>query len=128
MGKNALLFLLEVKMLKINRYQKIILRDLFRASGILDAYTFYRRYKFDVFFLVEKTKKLIRLGLVEFENTSLRLTDKGKTLLLEENIISKGEIEKPWLIIPDKFKDVQILPWEPYIPSKKLLDKKFFKI
>lgn len=115
-------------MLKINRYQKIILRDLFRAGGILDAYTFYRRYKFNVFFLVKKTRKLIRLGLVEFENTSLQLTDKGKTLLLEENIISKGEIEKPWLIIPDKFKDVQILPWEPYIPSKKLLDKKFFKI
>lgn len=115
-------------MLKINRYQKIILRDLFRAGGILNAYTFYRRYKFDVFFLVEKTKKLLRLGLIEFENTSLRLTDKGKTLLLEENIICKGEIEKPWLIIPDKFKAVQILPWEPYIPSIKLLDKKFFKI
>src|SRR4030042_776507 len=102
-------------MLKINRYQKIILRDLFRASGMLNAYTFYQRYKFDVFFLVEKTRKLILLGLVEFENTSLRLTDKGKTLLLDENIISKGEIEKPWLIIPDEFKNVQISPWEPYI-------------
>lgn len=128
MVRDEHLFLLEAKMLKINRYQKIILRDLFRARGMLNAYTFYRRYKFDVLFLVEKTRKLIRLGLVEFENTSLRLTDKGKTLLLEENIISKGEIEKPWLIIPDKFKEVQILPWEPYIPSKKLLDKKFFKI
>lgn len=115
-------------MLKINRYQKIILRDLFRARGMLNAYTLYRRYKFDVFFLIETTRKLIRLGFVEFENTSLRLTDKGKSVLLEENIISKGEIEKPWLIIPDKFKDVQILPWEPYIPSKMLLDKKFFKI
>jgi len=115
-------------MLKVNRYQKIILRDLFRARGMLNAYTFYLRYKFDVFFLVEKTRKLVRLGLVEFDDTSLRLTDKGQTLIFEENIVSKEEIEKPWLIIPDEFKDVQILPWEPYIPSKKLLDKKFFKI
>lgn len=122
------LFLLESKMLKINRYQKIILRDLFRSRGMLNSYTFYLRYKFDVYFLVEKTRMLVRLGLVEFDGTSLRLTDKGQTLIFEENIVSKEEIEKPWLIIPDEFKDVQILPWEPYIPSKKLLDKKFFKI
>ncbi len=128
MENNEYLFLLEAKMLKINRYQKIILRDLFRANGMLNAYTFYRRYKFDVFFLIEKTKKLIRLELVEFEDTSLRLTDKGRTLLLEENIISKGEVKKPWLIVPDEFKDVQKAPWEPYIPSKRLLDKKLFRI
>ena len=95
---------------------------------MLNAYTFYLRYKFDVFFLIEKTRKLVNLGLIKFEGTSLKITEMGEKRILEENIISKEEIEKPWLIIPDEFKDVQISPWEPYIPFKKMLDKKFFKI
>jgi hypothetical protein len=115
-------------MLKINRYQKIILRDLYRAGDVLNAYTFYRRYKFDIAFLINVTSKLVRLELIRFQETMLKLTDRGKDLICTQNIISKDENEKPWLIIPDEFKGFRVRPWEPYIPSRRLLDQKLFKI
>jgi len=89
-------------MLKLNRYQKIIIKDLFRADGSLNAYTFYKRYKFDVFFLIKTSQKLIRLGLVEFDGTSLKLTIEGKRKIFEEQLVSKDDTKKPWLILLDK--------------------------
>ena len=105
-------------MIHLTSSQRIILRDLFNASGKLDVFTLYKRYGFlpdQLFYFV---KRFVRDGIVNIQGSSLNLTEKGKNWILQRSTnISFSSDAKPWNKIPPSFMGNRIEPNEPYIPS-----------
>jgi hypothetical protein len=111
--------------MKLSKAQNVIIRDLFRAGGKLDCYTFYRRYHYSPSELIGVINKLIKEELVSTDNTQILLAPKGKTLIVENGLYIDKRFAS-WKSVPEEFSQEKIPPWEPYIPVAKLLDKSIF--
>jgi hypothetical protein len=113
-------------MVKLTRYQRLILKDIIRANGTLSAYTFYRRYRLSPAQLAESLNRLIINKLIQVKEDKILLTSQCKEWLDKRKISFADTEEKEWREIPIEVTQTKIVPWEPYLPSKKLLDKSFF--
>jgi hypothetical protein len=118
-----------MKKLFLSRIQRAILRDLYKAGGKLDGYTFYRRYKLDPFDLINATSRLIAESLLSVNEENIFLiTAEGKDFLLNSGIVEDTDSQKPWLAVPEEFVKPRMEPWQPYVPSIRLLDKNLLKL
>ena len=115
-------------MVPLKRAQRIILRDLLKSGGKLDAFTFYRKYGFSPDQLLDNLKRFLRDELIRLEGNFICLTKKGESWILNQdlNFVPSEKEEEPWKEIPEQFRTQQIEPKQPYIPSIDHLYSSFF--
>ena len=112
-------------MQKLNRIQRLILKDLFRARGMLDSYSLYQRYYITPSQLATSTSKFVEAGYLSIEKGRLSLTPNGRRWLVTEGFVKTLEDNKPWRRVPEEFVEAKLPAWLPYIPEIGLLDKSF---
>ena len=109
--------------MKITRLQRFILKELFRARGKLDSYTFYKRYYVTPSQLVSSIARFTREEYIKESDGVLILTPKGKRWLVEQGVVADGTEKCVWKIIPENFVQPKIPSWSPYVPEIKLLHR-----
>lgn len=98
------------------RLERKILRDLYKASEGLFAYTFYNRYRIAPETTASFIKKFEEKDYVKYTDGRLYLTDFGKKIIYKKEFSIKENTDR-FSGIPDEHKDYQISINEPYIPN-----------
>lgn len=113
-------------MINLNLTERLILIELGRVKNSLFVYTLYRKYDLDINEISKAVKRLSSIGIILYNDMSLRFTSKGRELLQEYNLYIFNKDDLPWRKCPNEFTRDVIEFDDYYIPNIKLLDKKTF--
>jgi hypothetical protein len=106
--------------MKASLIEKILLKDLLKSSNGLLDYTFYQRYRVlpaDMYKFIEKYSKL---ELLNYAESRITLTEKGKIFLLSKKF-ELGDSGDKFKKIPERFLAPKLPINEFYIPKKFIL-------
>jgi hypothetical protein len=106
-----------------------ILRLLFKTDAPMELYVFHEKFNLLPVQILKSVRKLLEIQVIkiEAEGRSIALTEKGKnwTLLNRKNIFMRP-IEMYWKAAPISYTRQKMQPFEPYVPKRRFLSKKFF--
>lgn len=110
---------------QVNKTEREILVILSKGNKELDSFTLFKRLRTSFAEFSQSVNSLLKESYIKEDGNKVRLTSKGNELVLIGNKCSDSN--KPWRNIPDRFIKNSIPAYEPYAPSRKLLDERSFK-
>ncbi len=110
---------------QISKTEREILVILSKGNKELDSFTLFKRLRTSFAEFSRSVNSLLQKSYIKENGNKVRLTPKGSELVIIGNKSSDGN--KQWRNIPDRFVKNSISAYEPYVPSRKLLDESSFK-
>ena len=112
-------------MKKLNNIERAVLYQLYKSNRNLDAFTLFKRLKVGFSEFRKSLNTLSKFELLIEEGHRIKLSASGAELISSYGKISSSE-ELEWREVPARFKTELVSPNKPYVPSKKMLDKRTF--
>ena len=110
---------------QISKTEREILVILSKGNKELDSFTLFKRLRTSFAEFSRGVDSLLKSSYIKEDGNKIKLTPKGSELVIFGN---KGsDSNKQWRNIPDRFVKNSIFAYEPYVPSRKLLDARSFK-
>ena len=111
-------------MKNLSKTQRKLLTLLCQGGRELDTFTLFRRLKIPLTEFMKIVSSLDELKYIRQEDDRIKLMAEGI-----DNIafIGSQEAERPWRIVPERFKRTESLKTNMYVPSIRLLDRRTFK-
>jgi len=112
----------------ITTFEREVISALFSAKGWVDLYDLHEKYLLSPGQLVHAARKFDQLGIVEWTETRLKLSDHGRHwVLVNRSTLFLQRSPRFWAIDFDGIVREPSHPSEPYMPKIRAVRAKFFR-